>query len=111
VHEYSLTQGIIEIAAKYAGNSTVKKIALVIGESSGILGESIRMYFDIIAENTVCGGADLEIENVKSMLECKKCGSLFERKPFSFDCVCGGEGEPTEIGREFYIKHIEVEEL
>ena len=109
MHEYSLAQSIIEIAAEYAGNSAVKKIALVIGESSGILGESISLYFDIIAKETVCGGAELEIETVKPMLKCKKCGSLFERKPFSFNCVCGGEGEPTEIGREFYIKHIEIE--
>ena len=111
MHEYPITQRIIEIAAEYAGSSAIKKIVLVIGESSGILGESVKLYFDIIAEGTVCDKANLEIENVKSMLKCKKCGAIFERKPFSFDCICGGEGMPTEIGREFYIKHIEVEEL
>ena len=110
MHEYAVTQSIIETAEKYAGNKSVKKIALVIGESSGIVGESICLYFDIIAENTACGSAVLEIETVKPMLRCKTCGALFERKPFSFDCPCGGDGEPTETGREFYIKHIEVEE-
>ena len=110
MHEYGITQGIIETVSKYANSAKVKKIALVIGESSGILGESILLYFDIIAENTVCENAVVEIETVKPLLKCKKCGAFFERKPFSFECVCGGEGEPTEIGREFYIKHIEVEE-
>ena len=111
MHEYTITQNIIKTVEEYARNLTVKKIVLVIGESSGILGESIKLYFDIIAENTVCSGAYLERETVKPMLKCKKCGLLFERKPFSFECVCGDEGSPTEIGREFSIKYIEVEEL
>ena len=113
MHEYPLTEGIIEVAARYAAgegkNVRVKKIALVIGEASGIVGESIQLYFDLIAEGSVCEGAALEIETVKPMLKCKTCGALFARKPFSFACECGGEGEPTDIGREFYVKYIEVE--
>ena len=90
-------------------DAKIKKIILVIGESSGILGDSLRMYFDIFAENTICEEAVIEIETVKPMLKCKICGAFFVRKPFSFTCICSGEGEPTNIGREFYIKHIEVE--
>ena len=116
MHEYPIALDIIETATRYAtaeageGESVrVKKIALVIGESSGIVGESIKLYFDLIAEGTTCADAVLEIESVKPMLKCKVCGKLFARKPFMFDCECGGEGEPTEIGREFYVKYIEVE--
>ena len=109
MHEYSLAQSIIETASKYAGGAKVKEITLVIGEASGVLGESVKMYFDLIAEGTSCEGAVIKIETVKPMLKCKACGALFERKPFSFECPCGGEGEPTEIGREFYVKEIEVE--
>jgi len=110
VHEYGITQSIIETAEKYADNKPVKKIVLVIGESADVTGECIKLYFGIIAEGTVCENAVVEIETIKPMLKCKTCGALFERKPFSFACPCGGEGEPTEIGREFYIKHIEVED-
>ncbi|MCL2351529.1 MAG: hydrogenase maturation nickel metallochaperone HypA [Firmicutes bacterium] len=108
MHEYSLTRNIIETAAEYAGGAKVRKITLVAGEASGVSGESVRLYFGIIAENTPCAGAEIEIESVRPMLRCKSCGTLFERKPFSFECPCGGEGEPTEIGREFYIKSVEV---
>ena len=110
MHEYPLTERIIETAARYAGGARVKKIVLTVGETSGVSGGSIGMYFDIIARNSVCEGAAIEIETVKPMLKCQACGGLFARKPFSFDCPCGGEGAPTEIGREFYIKHIEIEE-
>ena len=118
MHEYSLTQNIIETAVTHANDAVpnadeevkVKKITLVIGEDSGVSGESIELYFDIIAEHTPCEGAVLEIETVKPRLKCKSCGALFERKPFSFECPCGGEGEPTEIGREFFVKSIEIED-
>ena len=111
MHEYSLAQSIIQTASHHADGAKVIKIELVIGESSGILGESIRMYFDIFAENTLCEEATIEIESVKPKLRCKTCGLFFERKPFSFDCECGGEGEPTDIGREFYIKSITVDKI
>jgi hydrogenase nickel incorporation protein HypA/HybF len=47
------------------------------------------------------------------MLRCAKCGAHFIRKPFEFRCPdpdCGGDGEPTDIGREFFVKSIEIDE-
>jgi hydrogenase nickel incorporation protein HypA/HybF len=82
----------------------------VVGDYSGFIGESIQMYFDVISEGTLCEGAKVNIERVKPKLQCSQCGTYFERKPFSFACpACGGEGRPTEIGKEFYIDSIEVE--
>lgn len=113
MHEYPITAAIIESAEKYMlanDRHRVLEIALVIGEYSGCVAESIEMYFDIIAEGTPCENAVLKIEKVKPMLKCKACGKYFERLPFSFECgFCGGDGEPTEIGREFYIKSITIE--
>ena len=68
------------------------------------------MYFDVIGKDTVCEGAEIEIIRVKPKLKCPNCGEYFERKPMSFACpVCGTDGEPSEIGKEFYIDSIEVE--
>lgn len=69
------------------------------------------MYFDIISKGTMVDGATIEIEHIKPKLKCTRCGELFERKPFSFECpVCKGQGEPSEVGKEFYIDTIEVED-
>lgn len=114
MHEYPLTVRIIEIAsqkAREAGAAGVSCIRLAVGDSSGVVADSIVLYFDIVAQDTPCQGSVLEVEHIKSLLRCKRCGEHFERRPFEFNCPvkdCGGEGEPTEIGREFFIKDIEV---
>ena len=112
MHEYPVTVQIVDIASESArkNNGRVRRIDLVVGEDSGFIGESIQMYFDVIAEGTLCEGAQLFIEGVKPQLRCEKCGKHFERKRFSFQCpYCGGDGEPTPIGKEFYVKSVELE--
>ena len=113
MHEYPITLNIIKIAEKHcreANAERVRKIKLVIGDYSGYVSESVQMYFDLIGEGTLCEGAEIEIENVKPMLRCRQCGELFYKKLMSFECTkCGGDGGPSEIGKEFYVESIEVE--
>lgn len=112
MHEYPITQRIIEIAQEYATNhgaDEVKVINLVVGDYSGYVASSIELYFDIIAEGSFCEKAALHIERIAPKLKCNQCSELFIRKPFEFECpYCKGEGRPTDIGKEFYIKSIEV---
>ncbi len=112
MHELPITRRIIEIASRAAlerGGAKIAKIQLVVGDASGCMADSIQLYFDLISAGTPCEGASLSFERIRSMLMCETCGRLFERKPFDFTCPCGGQGRPTEIGREFYVKAIEVE--
>jgi hydrogenase nickel incorporation protein HypA/HybF len=112
MHEYPITESIIRIAEKHGREfraSRIESVTLVVGEQSGFIGDSIRMYFDIIAEGTLCAGADLIVKPVKSQLKCPVCGLMFHRKPMSFACPeCGADGTPTEIGKEFYIESVTV---
>ena len=114
MHEYPVTEQIIKIAEKHGRRprvSRIERITLVVGEQSGFIGESIQMYFDVIAKGTLCEGAKLVIKPVKPCLECSACGARFHREPLSFACPeCGGDGGPTDTGREFYIESIVVEE-
>ena len=113
MHEYPITEHIIKVCEKHckdAGGEKVSKITLVIGDYSGYVGESVQMYFDIISQGTMCDGTDVEIKRIAPKLKCPDCGELFLKKPMSFDCPkCGGQGEPTDIGKEFYIESIEIE--
>jgi hydrogenase nickel incorporation protein HypA/HybF len=112
MHEYPITIRIIEIAQEVAEKNhakSIQQINLVVGDYSGYVASSIELYFDIIAEGSLAKNAKLNIERVVPQLKCNSCGGLFERKPFSFQCPnCNGEGSPTDIGKEFYIKSIEI---
>ena len=112
MHEYPITKRIIEIAETFAKKNNaneVKLINLVVGDYSGYVASSIDLYFEIIAEDSLCKNAKLNIERVVPKLKCNECGNLFIREPFSFQCPnCNGEGSPKKIGKEFYIKSIEI---
>lgn len=113
MHELPITQHIIKIAEKHCCDNNGKrvvKVNLVIGDYSGYVGDSVQMYFDIIGEGTLCEGAVVEIEHVEPKLRCNKCNRLFKKQMLSFDCpYCDGQGEMTDIGKEFYIDTIEIE--
>ena len=113
MHEFPITQQIVKIAEESALKNNAKKvlkISLVVGETSGIVEESVRMYFDIISKGTIAEGAELEVTRVEHQMFCTKCKKNFKREKYSFECPeCGEVGEPTEIGKEFYIKDIDVE--
>ena len=83
MHEYPITQRIIEIADEYAVKnnvSEVKVINLVVGDYSGYVASSIELYFEIIAEGSACEKAKLHIERIVPKLKCSSCGNLFIRK-------------------------------
>ncbi len=114
MHELKLTEQIIRLAedaARREGAARVTRINLIVGEDSSVVADCVALYFDLISKDTLCAQAALSFERVKPRLRCQRCGQLFERKPFRFDCPCGGEGLPTEIGREFFVKSIEIEEI
>ena len=112
MHEYPVTLEIVRMAEDAARErgGRVRAVHLVCGEDSGCIGESIQMYFDAVSEGTLCEGATLTIRGVASLLRCDACGHLFKRKRYSFTCPqCGGDGPPTEIGKEFYIESVDIE--
>lgn len=113
MHEYPITEQIVKIALRHLEESGGKRVAaihLVLGENSGIVSESIHMYYDLISEGTPCSEAEILIKRIKPTLRCPRCGTEFVRKPMSFACpACGTDGHPTETGKEFYIDSIEVE--
>ncbi|MDR1603261.1 MAG: hydrogenase maturation nickel metallochaperone HypA [Gracilibacteraceae bacterium] len=113
MHEYSVTQELINIAcrkAREANARRVSRIRLVVGEQSGFAPESIQMYFALIAEGTPCADAALETVPVRALWRCPRCDIRYERRPLSFACPrCGLDGEPTAAGKEFYVDCVEVE--
>ena len=113
MHEYAVTQSIINTAveeASKAGSDKITEIRLVIGDLSSILDESVQMYFDLISKDTPAEGAKLIFKRIPAQFSCKACCHIYDKPLKGFDCPqCGGSGFPTGVGSEFYIESIEVE--
>ncbi len=113
MHEYAVTQNIVDVAVKeaqVANAGRILEIRLVIGDLSAIIDESVRMYFEIISKGTAAEGAGLSFRRVPAGMRCKNCGALYDKPASGFQCpVCGSEGTLTGTGREFYIESLEVE--
>jgi hydrogenase nickel incorporation protein HypA/HybF len=111
VHELPVVTDALEIAkaeAEKRGFKKVTRITLVLGELSSVMDECVQMYFELLAENTVCEGAELRFEHVPATLRCTACGREFPHEK-SFDCPgCGGESVLVKgTGREMYVKSID----
>lgn len=113
MHEFSITKQIVRIVNDIALGQHAKKINtvfIVAGESSGIIPDSVQMYFDMIAKGTPAAGALLNMRIVKTQMHCPLCKKNFVRPRFSFECPdCGALGNPTDIGGEFYVESVELE--
>lgn len=113
MHDYHKAVDMVNFGtekAKGMGKNKVTEIHLIVGESSGYSADSIRMYFKEVSAGTICEGAEVCIKEVKSMLQCPKCGEVFPRRLLHYECPkCGTEGQPSKIGTEIEIEDIEAE--
>ena len=114
MHEYGLTKQIVKIVNDTACKHNALRVTaawLVIGENTAIIPESVQMYFDMIALGTPAQGAKLHLRTVKAQMHCPACNKNFYRPRFSFACPdCGTLGNPTDIGNEFFVERVELED-
>lgn len=118
MHEASAAEALVKMVAAEAHDRSladglpyrIARIALVVGEATGFMRESLEFYVAASAKGTSAEGAALDIRYVKSLLRCPSCGLEYERRRFSFECPsCGAQGTMTKVGREFYVDSIELD--
>lgn len=112
MHEFAITQGILQIATEEAqrvGASQVKVIHLKVGAMSQVVPSAVQYYLDILAPGTVAEGVQLEAIDVPVGATCVQCGEFFLVENYDLCCPhCGGTGKITQ-GRELSVESLEVE--
>ena len=110
MHEIAITQNLLDIALKNAPDRKVKGITIVIGELSGIVEDSVRFCFELVAANTTAQGASLTFRTVPAHLRCTRCALDFKMENGDWACPqCGNLGGQVVQGRECYVESIDVE--
>jgi hydrogenase nickel incorporation protein HypA/HybF len=110
VHELALSSAIVNTVAKHANGQRVTAVNLRVGRLRQVVPDTLAFYFEFVARDTVCEGAQLEQEVIDARLRCNTCAHTWEIEIPAFRCpACGGGEVEVASGDEFEVESIEVE--
>jgi hydrogenase nickel incorporation protein HypA/HybF len=109
MHELSLSGAIVNTAVKHAGGRRVTVINLRVGQLRQVIPDTLEFYFEFVARDSLCEGAELHQEVVEARLRCRPCDYEWPIEIPAFRCPrCGGSEVEIASGNEFEIESIEV---
>ncbi len=113
MHELAITESILEITLRHAGQAQASKVTdlyLVIGQLSSIVDDSVQFYWDIISKDTPAEGATLHFRRIPVELVCLNCARRYTPEGEDFACPdCHSEQIKVATGEEFFLESIDVE--
>jgi hydrogenase nickel incorporation protein HypA/HybF len=111
MHELSVATAVLNTAVKHARGRPVSLVAVQAGALRQVVPESLRFYWEIVARDTECEGAALELVEVEALLRCSACGHEWSPQLPVFRCgECGGADVEVASGEELCVDYIEVVE-
>jgi hydrogenase nickel incorporation protein HypA/HybF len=111
VHELSIAGAIVATAERHAGGRRVTRVHVRVGRLRQVVPESLEFCFGMVARESVCEGAALELEIIPAVLRCRACAHEWEIESPPFWCpqCAGGDVSPVR-GEELEVESIEIEE-
>lgn len=113
MHEFSITQNVLEIALRHAekaGARRITRLNLVIGEFASVIDDSVQFYWDIVTRDTIAEGAQLCFERIPGSLRCLGCDNIFFLNGRDYTCPACGDSQVVVVGGDqFRLESIEVE--
>jgi hydrogenase nickel incorporation protein HypA/HybF len=108
MHELSITQTVVTTVTQRMRDARVRRVRLEIGKLSGIVPDSVRFCFEMVAAGTTCEGAALEIDEPPGRARCRTCEASFETGEVLPLCDCGSADVEVQGGQELRIREVEV---
>jgi hydrogenase nickel incorporation protein HypA/HybF len=111
MHELSITCSIVELVANTAKGRKVHRVTVEIGQLSGVMPDSIALWFPEVAKGTEVENASLDIREIAAIASCEACGAEFPTPSMFTPCPCGSFRFTRRKGEELNLKSIELEEV
>jgi hydrogenase nickel incorporation protein HypA/HybF len=111
MHELSITCSIVELVANTAKGRKVHRVTVEIGQLSGVMPDSIALWFPEVARGTEVENANLDICEIAAIASCEACGAEFPTPSLFTPCPCGSFRFTRLKGEELNVKSIELEEV
>jgi hydrogenase nickel incorporation protein HypA/HybF len=110
MHELSIADAIVEIAARNAGDRRVVRVEVQVGDLRQVAPSALAFAFELVATGTPVQGAELALERVRVRGVCRTCPGTREVDGFPLRCAaCGGDVEVTQ-GEELRVLSLELED-
>ena len=114
MHELSIAQGIVEVAAETATRHRALKVNAVnmkVGRLAGVDAGALLFSYDIVAAGTLLEGSRLAIIDVPLVVWCANClREVTLPEVNQFRCPdCGVAAGEIRHGRELEIESLEIE--
>jgi hydrogenase nickel incorporation protein HypA/HybF len=112
MHELSIVESLLTVAlehAKKADAVRIVKIYVVVGDLSGVVEDSVNLYFRFLSEKTMAKDAVIDFIRKPARLRCRGCGKIFTPENGEFRCPdCNEQTVDIIGGRELYVDRLEV---
>jgi hydrogenase nickel incorporation protein HypA/HybF len=113
MHELSIASYLLEAVIDHAheiGASRVLAINLIVGERAGVVDDSLRFSFEMLAPGTLAEGAQINTQRTAMRFHCAGCDDDYAPAAGDFCCPrCGNYGQVCDDGSALVIESIEVE--
>jgi len=110
MHELSVASAVLNTAVKHAEHRPVSLVSLRVGRLRQVVPDSLSFYFEIVARDTVCEGAELALTEIEVELRCSDCRHEWQPSIPAFRCPgCGSADVAVIAGEELEVEYIEIE--
>jgi hydrogenase nickel incorporation protein HypA/HybF len=111
MHELSIADAVVQIAARHAAGRKVTRVELRVGHLRQVVPPALEFAFELVAEGTVVEGAELVMEEVPATVRCRACGAESTLAGFPAHCgPCGSLDVDVTGGDELLVDSLELEE-
>jgi hydrogenase nickel incorporation protein HypA/HybF len=111
MHELSVATAVLNTALKHAEDRRVSLVNLRVGRLRQVVPDSLLFYFEIVARDTSCEGAELQLEEIDALLRCSECEHEWAPQVPAFRCPqCGSADVEVTAGEELEVQFIEIED-
>jgi hydrogenase nickel incorporation protein HypA/HybF len=98
MHEFALTQKLLDRALKNANSKRILRVNLLIGPFSGDREDTIQFYWKDLAKGSFGEGAELHFDHVKAEMRCFDCSGIFYLD----------ENEKSSMCKYCYSEHLQL---
>jgi hydrogenase nickel incorporation protein HypA/HybF len=111
MHELSIAQSVIEVAARHAAGRRVYRVEVKVGHLRQVVPSALEFAFELASAGTALEGAELVIDEVPAVGRCRRCGAESVMTGFPLCCARCGDPDPEIVtGEELLVDSLELEE-